>query len=195
MGLMALLIVIMVEEYFLVSWSYLNLMEQGEWGLVHSDREHHSIVLTQRCLSLSLDILAEWWLSDKKWSYQETQKIGRAQTSLVWDSCRTCECVTQYTYWCGWYSMQSPKVTLHFYFYLSSSSVLRCPLSNVYSQDKSVKPGFELQASQLMCPTYLKISQIKPHIASAVVQSDIDLYNCSISLPCNPLSLCQTNGL
>lgn len=64
-----------------------------------------------------------------------------------------------------------------------------------YSQDHLVKPAFELQASQLMRSAYLKISRIKPHKPSALVQRNIDLYNCSISLPFNPLSLRQTNGL
>lgn len=42
--------------------------------------------------------------------------------------------------------------------------------------------------------SHLPGSQIKPYKPSAVVQGDIDLYNCSIFLPGNPLSVCQTNG-
>lgn len=142
---MAMLIVSKVEEFRV---SHGDLMEQSEWGLVHGDIQHPSMVMTQGFLYYfcpSLDIFS-WvmivWQESKYGNPTDTEKyrsfwvlfetvldliiehIGRTMPVEICDS-----------QWCGWHNVISKVFLISASSWLlqASCGLYPCLWSHIYS--------------------------------------------------------------
>lgn len=152
-----MVIVSEVEEFRI---SHGDPMEQNEWGLVHDDIQHPSIVMTQGFSyysSSSLDILARWWFFLARQQFNRLRKIdhrflssGLSQSySLYW---RIWAAWCENTQWkhvtqsVTWSTHCDFRGFSHLCFLLISSHVLSSTSelwAHICSPDTSLKPGLE----------------------------------------------------